>query len=118
MKVWPMRTWTKDIGVAIVVLLALAGGLLLRTYVEGSTKEYRSTNPTFSMAYPAGWRTIQSNDGALLQVQNPVTDSAFKTNITVMTRELDPSSPPTLQELVDRRVGDLGNLTGYHFLSS
>ena len=53
----------------------------------------------------------------LLKVENPSTDSAFKTAMTVESRELDPASPPTLQTLIDRRVEQRSGLTGYHFLS-
>lgn len=115
---WQVRTLPKDIGVAIVVVVALALGLLLRLQVDGRTKDYTSTNPNLSLAYPAGWRSTSSNDGALLRVENPQAASAYKTNVTVDSRELDPSSPPTLQELVDRRIAQHGSLTSYHLLSN
>jgi len=38
--------------------------------------------------------------------------------MTIESRELDPASPPTLQDLVDRRVEQRSGLTGYHFLAN
>jgi hypothetical protein len=60
----------------------------------------------------------QSLQDVLLKVEDPQTDSAFKTALTVESRELDPQSPPTLQTLLDRRVEQRGALTGYHFLAN
>jgi hypothetical protein len=51
-------------------------------------------------------------------VQNPLTESAFKTTLTVESRELDPAAPPTLQTLLDQRVEQRQVLMGYHFLSN
>lgn len=116
--VWPVRTLPKDIGVGLVVLAALALGLLLRWQVEGSTREFQNSDAGFSIAYPAAWRAAEAEDGALLRVENPQAASPYKANVTVEMRELDTASPPTLQELVDRRVAQRGDLTGYHFLSS
>jgi hypothetical protein len=116
--VWPLRTRPKDIGVALVVLTALLLGWLLRWSVEGNTRVYENADHTFSISYPATWRTNNVTDTVVLRVEDSQTNSAYKTNVTVESRELDPSSPPTLQELIDRRVVQHGGLTGYHFLSS
>jgi hypothetical protein len=115
---WRVRTVPKDVGVAILVVVALALGWLLRSQVEGRTHSFTSANPPLTMSYPATWRNTASLDGALLRVENAQTASAYKTNMTIDSRELDPASPPTLQELVDRRIVQHGNLTGYHLLSS
>ena len=117
-KIWPLRTLPKDIGVAVVVLVALGLGLLLRWSLELSSTVYTSADNNFSISYPANWRTSTVTDTNLLQVENPETISAYKTNVSVESRELDPASPPTIQELIDRRVVQRGNLTGYHFLSN
>lgn len=117
-KVWPLRTRPKDIGVAVVVLLALALGLLLRWSQEGRTRAFASADNAFSISYPASWRTSSVTDTIILRVEDSETDSAYKTNVIVESRELDPASPPTLQELIDRRVVQHGKVTGYHFLSS
>ncbi len=116
--VWPLRTLPKDIGVAVVVLLAFLLGLLLRFSVEGSLRSYQARDQSFSMSYPASWRSDSITNTVLLRVENPQTASAYKTNVTVEARELDPSSPPTLQSLIDRRVVQRGTLTAYDFLSS
>lgn len=116
--VWPLRTLPKDIGVAAVVAVALVLGLLLRFSVEGSTKAFQSPDKTFSMSYPATWRTTQITDTLILRVENPQANSAYKTNVTVEARDLDTTAPPTLQELIDRRVVQRATLTGYHFLSN
>ncbi|HEX9987365.1 MAG TPA: hypothetical protein VGE45_02680 [Chloroflexia bacterium] len=116
--IWPLRTLPKDIGVAVVVLVALLGGLLLRWSTEGSTKAYASADNSFSVLYPASWRTTEITDTLLLRVENPQASSAYKTNVAVDVRELDPASPPTLQELIDRRIEQHSGQAGYHFLSS
>jgi len=116
--VWPLRTLPKDIGVAAVVVVALLLGLLLRLSLEGNMKAYQSPDKSFSMSYPAMWRTSQVTDTMLLKAEDPQANSAYKTNVTVEARDLDPAAPPTLQELIDRRVLQRGTLTGYHFLSS
>jgi hypothetical protein len=53
----------------------------------------------------------------MVEVEDPLADSAFKTTLIVQSRELDTASPPTLQTLVDRRVAQHGALTGYHFIA-
>ncbi|MFL5734291.1 MAG: hypothetical protein ACJ78Q_13980 [Chloroflexia bacterium] len=115
---WPLRTAPKDVGVAAVVLVALALGLLLRYGVEGRMKTVSSAEPKVDISYPANWRVSRPISGTLMRVENPQTASTYKTNVTVESRELDPASPPTLQELVDRRVAQHGSLEGYHFLSN
>ena len=115
---WPLRTMPKDIGVGVVLLVALALGLLLRLQVEGRTRSFESTDMAFNISYPAAWRANDAVDGAILSIENPQAASPYKANVTVETRELDTASPPTLQELVDRRIEQRGELTGYHFLSS
>ncbi len=115
---WPLRTLPKDLGVAGVVLVALLAGLILRWSAEGSTRDFTNADQGFSMAYPATWRTSTVTNTQLLRVENPQAGSAYKTNVTVESRELDPSAPPTIQELIDRRVVQHSGLTGYHFLSS
>lgn len=116
--VWPLRTLPKDLGVALVTLAALLLGLLLRLSVEGGTKTYSGTNPSFAMSYPATWRTTDVTNTVVLRVENPNVESAYKTNVAVESRELDPASPPTLQALIDRRIVQHDTLTGYHLLSS
>lgn len=112
------RTRNKDIGVAIVVLIALALGYLLSQVVINRTKTYQEPDSPFSLQYPAGWTDAESLQEVLLKVENPVADSAFKTSLTVETRELDPSAPPTMQQLIDRRVEQRSALTGYHFIAN
>src|SRR5512143_836341 len=106
----------KDIGVAIVVIVALLLGWLLREATLNRTTVYQDSETGFSLKFPAAWGVADSLQDVMLKVENPTTDSAYKTNLVVEARELDPQNPPTLQELVARRVTQKGNLTGYHFI--
>ncbi|HEX9372349.1 MAG TPA: hypothetical protein VF897_15145 [Roseiflexaceae bacterium] len=117
-EVYGIRMLRKDVGVAVVVLLALGLGWLLRAQVVNRVTVFQDQDSPFRMAYPATWSSADSLQDVLLKIQDPQTASAFKTTLTVERRELDPQSPPTLQSLVDRRVAARGTLTGYHFLSS
>ncbi|HET9224366.1 MAG TPA: hypothetical protein VFO07_17770 [Roseiflexaceae bacterium] len=117
-KVRPLRTLPMDLGVALAVLVALGLGLLLFLDTAGRTKVYQSADTPFQMAYPATWMDATSLQDVLLKVEDPQADSAFKTALTVESRELDPQSPPTLQTLLDRRVEQRSALTGYHFLAN
>jgi len=113
-----VRMRRKDLGVAVVVLLALALGWLLRFQTEGRVKLFEDANSPFRIAYPASWSVSDSLQDVMLKVADPQTDSAFKTNLTVESREIDPANAPNLQTLLDRRVEQRGALTGYHFLSN
>jgi hypothetical protein len=117
-KVQRLRTLPKDLGVALVVLVALGLGLLLFLRTEGRTRLYQSADTPFRITYPATWIDAESLQDVLLKVEDPRADSAFKTALTVESRDLDPQSPPTLQTLLDRRVEQRNALTGYHFLSN
>jgi hypothetical protein len=113
-----VRMLPKDLGVLIVVLIALLLGMGMRLLAEGRVKQFQDPNSSFRMSYPAAWGFADSLQDVLLKVENPRTDSAFKTTLTVESRELDPASPPTLQSLIDRRVEQRSGLVGYHFLSN
>ena len=106
----------KDLGVAFVVIVALLLGWLLREATLNRTIAYKDSETGFSLQFPAAWSTADSLQDVLLKVENPTTGSAYKTNLVVEARDLDPQNPPTLQEFVDRRVTQKGNLTGYHFI--
>jgi hypothetical protein len=106
----------KDLGVAFVVIVALLLGWLLREATVNRTIAYQDSETRFSLQFPAAWSTADSLQDVLLKVENPNTGSAYKTNLVVEARELDPQNPPTLQEFVDRRVTQKGGLTGYHFI--
>ncbi len=116
--VYGIRLLRKDIGVAIVVFVALALGAILRMQVENRTTTFKDKDTPFSITYPETWGSTDTLQDALLHIEDPRTSSAFKTTLTVESRGLDPSSPPALQELVDRRVAQHGALTSFHFLSS
>jgi hypothetical protein len=116
--IYQLRTLPKDVGVALAVLVALALGWLLFLRVDGRTKLYQSADTPLRVAYPATWVDSQSLQDVLLKVEDPRADSAFKTTLTVESRELDPQSPPTLQTLLDRRVDQRSQLAGYHFLEN
>jgi hypothetical protein len=106
----------KDLGVAFVVIVALLLGWLLREATLNRTIAYQDSETGFSLQFPAAWGAVDSLQDVLLKVENPATDSAYKTNLVVEARDLDPQNPPTLQEFVDRRVTQKGSLTGYHFI--
>lgn len=112
------RTWNKDIGVAIVVIVALVIGFIISQIVINRAKTYHEPDSAFQLQYPARWTDAESLQDVLLKVEDPAADSAYKTSLTVETRELDPSAPPTMQTLVDRRVEQRSQLTAYHFLSN
>jgi hypothetical protein len=107
----------KDLGVAIVVIVALLLGWLLREVTLSRTIAYQDSETSFQLAFPAAWGVTDSLQDVMLKAENPNTGSAYKTNLVVEARDLDPQNPPTLQEFVDRRVTQKGNLTGYHFIS-
>jgi hypothetical protein len=107
----------KDLGVAIVVIVALTMSWMLRAYTLNRASVFQDSETGFSLQFPAAWGTVVSLQDVLLKVENPATDSAYKTNLVVEARDLDPQKPPTLQEFVDRRVTQKSNLTGYHFIS-
>jgi hypothetical protein len=114
-----LRMAPKDIGVAIVVIVALTLGWLLRYQVEHATVTFRDADSPFRISYPRDWTSPPlSSSTALLDVENPRADSTFKTTLSVESRGLDPAAPPTLQTLVDRRVAQQGDLTAYRLLST
>lgn len=114
-----MRYLRKDIGVGIVAGACLLIGLLIMNWADTRTTAFTATDVPFSISYPAGWVTTESLlDAPLMKVEDPTADSAFKTSLTVESRGLDATAPPTLQELLDRRVQDRASLTGYHFMSN
>ncbi len=78
-----LRMLRKDVGVALVVLVALAAGWLLRVQAEGGLKQFQAQDGPFRMAYPASWGVTDTLQDVLLKVADPQTDSAFKTNLTV-----------------------------------
>jgi hypothetical protein len=112
---WLLR---QDVAIALVVLVALALGGLLRQQVDGATALFRENDAPFRIAYPATWSVVEPPAGMLLRAENPRTDSAFKTTLTVERRDIDTAAPPTLQTLVDRRTAQGNGLTGYTLLSN
>jgi hypothetical protein len=116
--IYGQRFLRKDVGVVIVVLIALTLGFLLRAQSANRVTTFQDKETAFSITYPVTWGNVESLQDVLLKVEDPQTNSAFKTTLTIETRDLDPTSPPTLQQLADRRIAQRGALTGYHFLSS
>ncbi len=115
--IYDLRLRPSDIGVALIAALCLLGGWLLMQSTQARTISFRSEVAPISLSYPAGWVEVPAAENILLNVSNPTTPSAFKTTISVENRLIDPESPPTLQTLLDRRVEQRQELTGYHFLS-
>jgi hypothetical protein len=115
--VYRLRLLPKDIGVALVTLVALALGWLLMAQAEGRSRAFAEPDAGLRLSYPARWISVDSLQDLLLKVEDPRTDSALKTSLSVERRDLDPVDPPSLQTLLDRRVEDRGQLTGYHLLA-
>lgn len=112
---WLIR---QDAAVALLIVVALALGGLLRQQVGGATTTFRENDSPFRIAYPATWSVPEPPAGMLLRAEDPRTDSSFKTSLSVERREIDPAAPPTLQTLVDRRVAQRGDLVGFALLSN
>ena len=112
----PVRMLPKDVGVALVVLLALGLGLLLREQVTGRSTTFQEQDGPFTITYPASWGALAPVEGTILSVQDPAAPSTFKTTLTIERTDLDPAAPPDLQTLVDRRVAEHEQLGGYHLL--
>ena len=117
-RAWDFRLAPKDVGVAIVVVVALLLGAALRGYTEGRSATFQDKSSPFAVTYPATWGTVETLRGLVVKLEDPSTDSAFKTSLAVERRGLDAQNPPTLQALVDRRVQQQGALTAYHLLST
>lgn len=115
-RIQPVRMLPKDLGVALVVLVALAAGLLLREQVVGRTVAFTAQDSPFSLRYPASWGSLDPAEGTLLSVVDPASPSAFKTALQVERRDLDPAALPDLQTLVDRRVEERSAQLGYHLI--
>jgi hypothetical protein len=115
--IYRLRTAPKDIGVALILAVALLIGWLL--YQQTTSRTIAFTDPISGvrLSYPASWIGVESLQDVALKVQDPIAASAFKTSFSLETRPLDPASPPTLQTLLDRRVEERGLLTAYHFIA-
>ncbi|MFN8485296.1 MAG: hypothetical protein U0768_19840 [Anaerolineae bacterium] len=111
------RTWPKDLGVALVFLAAIGLGWLMYQWVDRQTVSFAPEGVPFKMDLPARWAGVDTLQDVLLKAQDPQTDSAYKTTLTIESRELDLASPPTLQTMLDRRVQQVGALPAYHFVS-
>jgi hypothetical protein len=112
---WLIR---QDVAVAVLVVVALALGGLLRLRLDGATATFQEEGAPFRITYPATWSVVEPPAGMLLRAEDPRTDSAFKTTLTVERRDIDPAAPPTLQTLVDRRIAQQSEQTGYTLLSN
>lgn len=116
-EIYDLRLRPKDLGVALIAALCLLGGWLLMQSVTTRTRAFQSEVAPIGFSYPAGWVEVPGAENILLNVADPATPSAFKSFISVENRPIDPAAPPTLQTLLDRRVEQRQQLTGYHFLS-
>lgn len=113
-----LRLTPIDLGVALLVLVALAGGLLLRGQIANRLATFASSDVPVQFSYPADWREVGTLQDALLNVEDSFVESPAKTTLTVQAQDLDPAAPPTLEELTNRRIDDRSTLLGYHFLAS
>ncbi|WP_129629443.1 hypothetical protein [Candidatus Oscillochloris fontis] len=111
------RVLPKDIGVALVVLMALTLGWLLMFQTQNRTRVFQEADDGIQVRYPATWHSVDSLQDLLIKLEDLQTASAFKSTLSIERRDLDPSAPPTLQALLDRRMEDRALLTGYHLLA-
>lgn len=116
-KIYGLRTRPKDFGVTLIAALCLLGGLALMLSTTMRTQTYQDSVTPLRFQYPADWISADSLQLVTLRAIDPTTPGGFKTTLTVEQRELDPGNPPTLQTLLDRRVEERQQLTGYHFLA-
>ncbi|NJN16675.1 MAG: hypothetical protein HC822_10580 [Oscillochloris sp.] len=116
-RLWRLRLLPKDLGVALVVLLAFGAALGLMWRTTNASRPYADPDSSLRMQIPQTWIATDSLLDVLFKLEDPFSPSAFKTNLTVETRLLDLADPPTLQTLLDRRVEERSEFTGYHFLS-
>lgn len=117
-RVYALRLWPKDLGVALVTIAALMVALLLRQGVVGATRTFQSDAAPFTLSYPATWHRVAPSAGILLRLEDPRAASTFKTTVTVENRDLDPAAPPTVQALADRRIAQDGDLLAYRLLAT
>lgn len=117
-RVYALRLWPKDLGVALVTIVALALALLLRQGIVGATRTFQADGVPLSLTYPATWNRVEAPAGTLLRIEYPRAASTFKTAVTVERRELDPAAAPTLQALADRRIEQGGALLAYRLLAT
>lgn len=115
-RIYRLHMGPKDLGVALIFALCLLGGFLLMRATTMRTVTFQDELSPLRFAYPADWQSVDSLQDVTLRVVDPTTPSAFKTSFSVEQRELDPNAPPTLQTLLDRRVEQRQQLTGYYFL--
>ena len=109
----------RDLSVALLLMLALGATLLLRGQVQNQTTAFAPADVPLTLAYPQSWSALEPIEGTLLAVEDPLTDSAFKTRFQIEARELDPASPLDLETLVNRRIEQRSQeQLGYQFLSS
>lgn len=113
-----LRLTPIDLGVALLMIVALAFGLLLRGQVADRLATFQSPDAPLQLSYPADWREAGTLQDVLLNVEDSFVESPFKTTFTVQSQDLDPAAPPSLEELTNRRIDDRSALVGYHFLSS
>lgn len=115
--VYELRMLRKDVGVALVTALALFIGWLIGQQILTRTQTFASQDSPFRMEFPYRWIQADTFQDVVVKKENPLTDSTYKTNVTVESRLLDTQNPPTLQTLLDRRVEQRQALSSYHYLS-
>ena len=97
-------------------MVARCCGWLLREATLSRTIAYQESEDGLPSGFLAAWGVADPLQDVMLKVENPTTASAYKTNLFVEARDLDPQNPPT-SEFVDWRVSQKSNLTSNHFLS-
>ncbi len=115
-QIYDLRLRPKDLGVILIALLCLFSGWLLMQSTTTRTRSFQDELTSLRFAYPARWVALPPPMNVVLLITNPATPSAFKTTISVENRPIDPASPPTLQDLLDRRVEQRQAQVAYQFI--
>lgn len=117
--IYKIRHTRKDVGVAIVVILALLGGFFLRQSVTNQTATFADKATGLQMTYPAEYAEASTMlPDAVIKIADQYGATAFKSSLTVEALDIDKSNPPTMQQLMDRRVEQRSKLTAYHFIGN
>jgi hypothetical protein len=98
-----------------VVAVALSLGWGIKSWTEGGTDRFSSSETGLTLRYPTGWLMSRA-DGYLLKVRDPHS-GLFKTTYAVTADKLDPARPMSLVDAVNATsVSRARKLTAFRLL--